>query len=104
MASKLDEILPLIIDAGNSGLSIGKINEKVAGKSKAKERLAAVREQLAALARDGAIWGPLKYRGTQLYFAVGRGPSVETASAAIVGLIPRSGIKLLSKPRLSAKV
>src|SRR3954465_15093729 len=104
MASKLDDILPSIIDAGDTGLSFGKITAKFAGKSKAKERVAALREKLTALARDGATWGPLKYRGAQLYFAVGRGPSIETASDAIVGLIARSGIKLLSKPRLSAKV
>jgi hypothetical protein len=104
MASKLDEILPTIINAGDSGLSIGKITEKFAGKSKAKEHLAALREKLAALVRGGAIWGPLKYRGTQLYFAAGRGPSIETASEAIVGLIARSGVKLLSKAGLEEKV
>jgi hypothetical protein len=104
MAAKLDEILPSIISAGDSGLSIAKITEKFAGKSKPRERVAAVRETLGALARDGAIWGPLKYRGTQLYFAVGRGPSTETASEALVGLIVRSGVKLLSKARLETKV
>ena len=104
MASKLDDILPSIIGAGDSGLSIGKITDKVAGKSKAKERSAELREMLTTLARNGAIWGPLKFRGTQLYFAAGRGPSIETASDAIVGLIARSGVKLLSKPGLEAKV
>src|SRR4051794_10402825 len=104
MASKLDEILPSIIDAGDAGVSIGKITEKVSGKSKARERSAGLRETLATLVRDGAIWGPLKYRGTQLYFAVGRGPSIDTASDAIVSLIARSGVKLLSKPGLEAKV
>jgi len=104
MASKLDEILPAVIDAGDAGLTIGKITEKFAGKSKPRERVAAVREKLAALARDGAIWGPLKYSRTQRYFAAGRGPSIETASDSIVGLIARSGVKLLSKPGLKAKV
>jgi hypothetical protein len=64
MASKLDELLPTIIDAGDSGLSIGKITEKFAGKSKVKERSAELREKLAALVRDGAIWGPLKHGAT----------------------------------------
>ena len=104
MVSKLDELLPTIIDAGDKGLSFGKISEKFVGKSKAKDRTAELREELAALARNGAIWGPLKHGATQYYFATGHGPSVETASEAIVGLVFRSGIKLLSKPGLEKKV
>jgi hypothetical protein len=104
MASKLDKLLPAIIDAGDSGLSIGTINKKFAGKSKAKEHLAGLREKLAALVRDGAISGPLKHGATQYYFTIGRGPSIETASEAIVGLVSRSGVKLLSKAGLQKKV
>lgn len=104
MALKLDEILPTVIDAGDAGLTFGKITEKFAGKSKPRERVAAVREKLTALARDGAIWGPLKFGRSQRYFAAGRGPSIETASEAIIGLIARSGVKLLSKPGLDGKV
>lgn len=105
MASKLDEVLPAIIAAGESGLGIGKIAEKFAEKkSKAKKLPAELREKLAALVRDGAIWGPLKFGSTQYYFATGQGPSIETASDAIVGLVSRSGIKLLSKPTLEKKV
>jgi hypothetical protein len=103
MASKLDELFPTIVDAGDSGLSIGKIAQKFA-KSKAKGHLAELREKLAALVRDGAIRGPLKHGSTQYYFATGRGPSIETASEAIVGLVSRSGIKLLSKAGLEKKV
>jgi hypothetical protein len=58
MASKLDDLLPAIISAGDSGLSIGKISEKFAGKSKAKESTILVREKLVALVREGAIWVP----------------------------------------------
>src|SRR5947207_15056757 len=72
MASKLDELLPTIIDAGDAGLSVGKITEKFAGKSKAKERPPELREKLAALVRDGAIRGPLKHGVTKYYFATGR--------------------------------
>jgi hypothetical protein len=104
MASTLDELLPAIIDAGDSGLSIGKIKTKLAGKSARKSHLTAAQEKLTALVREGAIWGPLKYRGTQHYFASGRGPSIETASDAIVGLVSRSGVKLLSKAALEDKV
>jgi hypothetical protein len=104
MVSKPDELLPTIVDAGDSGLSIGKITKKFAGKSKGKERPAELREKLATLVRDGAIWGPLKHGATQYYFATGRGPSIETASEAIAGLVSRSGVKLLSKPGLEKKV
>jgi hypothetical protein len=103
MASKLDELLPAIINAGDSGLSGAKITEKFAGKSKARERAAELREKLAALVRDGAIRGPFKYRGTR-YFAAGRGPSIETASNAIIDLVARSGVKLISKAGLEEKV
>jgi hypothetical protein len=104
MASTLDKLLPAIIDAGDSGLSIGKIKTEFAGKSAHKNHVTAVQEKLTALVREGAIRAPLKYRGTQHYFASGRGPSIETASDAIVGLVSRSGVKLLSKAGLKDKV
>ena len=84
MVSKLDELLPTIIDAGDTGLSAAKINATFAGKS--KPHATALREKLATLIRDGAIWGPLKHGVAQYYFATGRGPSIETASEAIVDL------------------
>ena len=104
MASKIDDLFPTIIGAGDSGVSIGKITERFVGKSKAKQRTAELRERLAALVRDGSVRGPLKYRGTQHYFAAGRGPSIETASDTIVRLVARSGVKLLSKAGLEDKV
>ena len=104
MVSKLDDLLPTIIDAGDKGLSFGKITESFAGKSKPKQRMAELQEKLSVLARDGAIRAPLKHGATLYYFAAGRGPSVETASEAIVGLVSKSGIKLLSKPGLEKKV
>ncbi len=104
MILKLDELLPAIADAGDSGLSIGKITTKFAGKSNAKQRNAELREKLGALVRDGAIRGPLKRGATQYYFATGRGPSIDTASETIVGLVSKSGVKLLSKAGLEKKV
>ena len=104
MPSKLNELLTAIVDAGDSGLSIGKITQKFAGKSKTKERSALLREKLAALVHDGAIRGPLKHGATQYYFAIGQGPSIDTASEAIVALVSRSGVKLLSKAGLEKKV
>jgi hypothetical protein len=104
MASKLDDLLPTIIKAGDSGLSIGKITDKFAGKSKAKERVASLHEKLAALVRDGAVWGPFKFGQAKYYFARGRGPSIETTSGVIVSLVLHAGVKLLSKAALEKKV
>jgi hypothetical protein len=102
MASKLDDLLPAILAKSDSGLSIAAITTKFAGKS--KDGAVALRERLASLVREGAIRGPFKFGGSQLYFAVGRGPSIETASEAIVSLVSRSGVKLVSKPGLQKKV
>ena len=74
MASKFDELLPMIINAGDSGLSAAKITTKFAGKSQAKQRATELRDKLDALVRDGAIWGPLKFRTSQLYFPTGAAP------------------------------
>jgi hypothetical protein len=104
MASKLDELLPTIIDAGDAGLSIGKLNAKFVGRSKAKERLDPLRKKLAVLVGEGAIRGPLKYGATQYFFAADRGPSIETAKEAIVAFVARSGVKLSSKVGLEKKV
>jgi hypothetical protein len=106
MASKLDNLLPTIIDAHDSGLTVGAIKAKFIGRSsaKAKEREVELREKLASLIREGAIWGPLKHGVAQYYFAAGRGPSIETASAVVVRFIFQSGIKLLSRASLEKKV
>lgn len=106
MVSKLDDLLPSIVNAGDSGLSIGKITEKFVGKSKAKvkERSAELHEKLAKLVREGTVSGPLKFGRSQFYFATGHGPSIETASAVIVAVVFRSGVKLLSKAALKGKV
>lgn len=105
-SSKLDSLLPAIVEAHDAGLAIGAIKDKFVGKSraKAKEREAELREKLASLIREGAIWGPLKHKGTQFYFAAGRGPSIETASAVAARLVLQSGTKLLSRPGLEKKV
>ena len=106
MASKLDNLLPAIINANDAGLTFGAIRAKFIGKAgaKAKDRESELREKLAGLVREGAIWGPLKHRGGQYYFAAGRGPSIETASAVVVRLALQSGAKLLSRAGLEKKV
>ena len=101
MASKLDDLLPAILAKKDSGLGLGAIKKAFGGK---KDREAELQDRLASLLREGAISGPFKHRGSQLYFAAGRGPSIETASQAIVSLVSKSGVKLLSKPTLTKKV
>jgi len=104
--AKLDDLLPALIDAGDSGLGIGKIKEKFLGKpkAKAKEREGELTAKLSALVRRGVIRGPLKHGGTKYYFASGCGPSIDMASGMIVTLAQRSGVKLLSKAGLEKKV
>jgi hypothetical protein len=104
MPAKLDDLLPALVKAGDSGLSKAKIEENYAGKSKAKDRAATVLEKLATLVRAGAVSGPFPRGKSQYYFAAGRGPSIETASQTIVSLVQRSGIKLMSKAGLTKKV
>jgi hypothetical protein len=106
MASKLDNLLQAIIQANDAGLTVGAIRAKFIGKSnaKAKDREAELREKLASLVQEGAIWGPIKHGVAQYYFAIGRGPSIETASALVVRLTLQSGAKLLSRPGLEKKV
>ncbi|UFZ07958.1 hypothetical protein LQG66_17375 [Bradyrhizobium ontarionense] len=104
MAATLDDLLPAMIKAGDAGLSLAKIRTTFGGKAAAKKVSPELREKLATLGREGAIWGPLKQGVAQLYFASGRGPSIETASRAIVTLVASSGVKLISKPGLDKKV
>ncbi|RAI39836.1 hypothetical protein [Rhodoplanes roseus] len=104
MASKLDDLLPAIVNAGDAGLTVAKIKTKFIGKSTSPDRDKALADTLAALVRDGEIWGPVKHSRTQYYFATGRGPSIESASAIVVRLVLQSGTKLLSRPGLEKKV
>jgi hypothetical protein len=106
MTSKLEHLLPAIINANDAGLTVGAIRAKFIGKSnaKTKDREAELREKLGSLVREGAIWGPLKHGVAQYYFAAGRGPSIETASAVVVRLALQSGTKLPSRAGLEKNV
>jgi hypothetical protein len=84
MVSKPDELLPTIVDAGDSGLSIGKITKKFACKSKGKERPAEVRGKMATLVRDGAIWGPLNGRSHEHRGVHGCRAECDPGSSAIM--------------------
>ncbi|MBK5961480.1 hypothetical protein CCR97_25215 [Rhodoplanes elegans] len=106
MPPPLDDLSPAIAAAGDAGLTLGALKTKFVGAATRgrPEREAALREELAALTREGAIWGPVRHGGTQYYFGRGRGPSIETASAIVVRLVLQSGTKLVSKPGLEKKV
>jgi hypothetical protein len=106
MTSKLDNLLPTISDAGDFGITWGAIRTKFVGRPKARARdeEARLKEKLASLVREDAIWGPVKHKGTQYYFATGRGPSIDTARDVVVRLVLQSGVKLLSRPSLKKKV
>jgi hypothetical protein len=106
MTSKSDKVVSAIVAAKDAGLSLAAIKTALFGKSKTggKERDAELRDMLVSLTREGAIWGPLKHRGTHYYFATGQGPSIETASDVVTRLVQRSGVKLMSRPGLAKKV
>ncbi|MGJ4951728.1 hypothetical protein [Bradyrhizobium sp. HKCCYLS20291] len=104
MAATLDDLLPAITKAGDQGLSLAKIKAAFGSKAAAKKGSPELRDKLATLVRSGDVWGPLKQGVAQLYFARGRGPSIETASHAIVTAIGSSGVKLISKPGLEKKI
>jgi hypothetical protein len=106
MIAKLDTVGADIVGAGDVGLTLGQIRKKFVGKSgtKAKAREAEMRERLASLVREGAIRGPFKTGASQLYFAAGRGPSIETASDTVAEFVFQSGVKLLSKAALEKKI
>ncbi|MFD2183915.1 hypothetical protein [Rhodoplanes azumiensis] len=106
MASPLDDLASAIAAAGDAGLTLGALKTKFVGAATRgkPEREAALRDTLAALTRDGAIWGPVRHGGTQYYFGRGRGPSIETASALVVRLVLQAGTKLVSKAGLEKKV
>jgi hypothetical protein len=104
MPAKLDDLLAVIAEAGDSGLTKAKLEETFAGKAKAKDRVAALDEKLALLLKEGTIRGPFKFGRSRYYFAGHHGPSVDTARTAIVTLISKSDVKLLSKAGLRKKI
>jgi hypothetical protein len=101
MASNFDNLLPAIVAAKDAGLSLTVISNKIGGKKKDNAKLG---EKLASLVREGAIWGPFAHGKSQLYFATGHGPSIETASEVVERIVSRSGVKLQSKSQLEKKV
>lgn len=106
MISKLEALLEEIARAGDGGLSLARIAARVLGKSagKDKAREAELRDWLAARVREGVLRGPFATAKSKLYFAGGRGPSIESVSGVVERLVFLSGVKLSSKPTLEKKI
>jgi hypothetical protein len=99
MAWALEEILPRIVNAGDAGLSLGKIKDGVGKRQHGK-----LAGTLKSLVDSKEIRGPFKRGRSQCYFAPDRGPSAESASKVISKFVRESGTKLLSQPTLMKKV
>jgi hypothetical protein len=102
LSSTLDELLPAIRNASDAGLTVAAIRTRFVGRSFARASLLATQlhAKLASLVAEGAIWGPFRHSGTQYYFAIGSGPSIESASADIRRVAQTSGTRLISRAGL----
>jgi hypothetical protein len=98
--AKNDALRLQISEAGDKGLPLSKM--KLGGDKKAAA--AELRDLLATLARDGAIRGPFKSGGSQIYFSAGHGPSVDRVCELVERLVRDAGVKLPSKKALDDKV
>jgi hypothetical protein len=101
MAWALEEILPRILNAGDAGLTLGKIQGKG---GVAKQHHGKLAGTLKSLIEAKKIRGPLKHGSSQYYFASGRGPSAEVTSKAVSQLVFDSGTKLMSPAMLTKKI
>jgi hypothetical protein len=99
MAWTLDDILPAIVNAGDSGLTRVRITEKLA-----KRHRHELAQTLKALINAQEVWGPVRYRSSEYYFASGRGPSGKTTSEVIARLAGKGGTRPLSASALKKKV
>jgi hypothetical protein len=98
--AKNDALRLQISEAGDKGLPLSKM--KLGGDKKAAA--AELRDLLATLARDGAIRGPFKSGGSQIYFSAGHGPSVDRVCELVERLVRDAGVKPPSKKTLEDKV
>jgi hypothetical protein len=78
MAWALDDILPEIVNAGDAGVTRGRIKEKVAKRYRDE-----ISQALKALVNSKEVWGPVKHGNSEYYFASERGPSAKTAANVI---------------------
>jgi hypothetical protein len=104
--SKLDDLLPALRDAGDTGLTLGAIRARFAGKTagRASAPVRQLQEKLTALVEEGAVWGPFRHEGAQHYFALGRGPSVDSTRAEISRIAQDSPTRPLSRAQLADRL
>jgi hypothetical protein len=103
-----EQVLPLIESAGDDGLALNKIRNKIIGGAKAQDagNLGELDERLGSLVGARAIHF-LRTKGTKsetVYFAAGRGPSVEKVGAAIAEFALEPGTTLFSRAHLVKKI
>jgi hypothetical protein len=70
----------------------------------AKRHRGEMSQTLKALINADEVWGPVKYSGSEYYFASGRGPPVKTTCEIVSRLVSKAGTRLLSAPALKNKV
>ena len=106
MISEFDAILEEVTRAEDGGLSQAKIVAKILGKSAGKDKVreAELRDWLVARVREGVLRGPFATAKSKLYFAAGRGPSIESVGARVERLVSQSGVKQSSKATLEKKI
>ncbi|EJW11115.1 hypothetical protein A33M_3469 [Rhodovulum sp. PH10] len=95
----LDDILPAIAKAGDDGLTLGTIKTKLP-----KKHHAALPGTLKSLVDGGDVRGPFQRRGSQVYFAAGHGPSVETTRTLVAAAVKENGTRLTSLAGLRGKI
>jgi hypothetical protein len=102
----LAEVVPLIQRAGDSGITLTEMKERLLGDAKP----AKLTGRLKALVNEGVIHGPVKYAPPpkktkeDFYFAAGRGPSAARASVQIVRIVKDADSTLPSEKSLKAAI
>lgn len=102
----LEQLLPLIENKGDAGLALSKIKQQLISRSQDPARTAELEAKLDALLRARAIhWLPTQAKKPDtLYFAAGRGPSVEKVGAAIAAFAREPGTTVFSSAHLAKKI
>lgn len=104
LPASLDALLPAVRQAGDAGLTLSAIRTRFRVRPGARASEAQLQAKLSALVAEDAIWGPFRHCGSQYYFAVGRGPSVESASAALRRIVRGGGTRLISRTGLEERL
>jgi hypothetical protein len=99
MAWAPDDILPRIVNAGDAGLTLGRMTKELAAPHRGK-----LAETLKSLLNAKEIRGPVKHGASQYYFAAERGPSADVTGSVVSKLAREAQMKLLSKTKLKEKV